>query len=344
MPRCARRTCGRWRPGLLVRIAGLGVRLDEAWYCSVRCLEVIARERLAGGSPVAPRALPPLAQSRLGGMLATQKRLTRDVVEQAASEQAGSGLRIGMQLVKLGVVTQFDVLRALAAQGGIGFLTAVDVARVRMAPGNLSPHIVRALGLVPFEVDRRHDVLKVACTAPVPRSAVAALRELTGSIIEPYLVADEQWPALAQAYGSAPRHEGPRFSALADVGAAAEHVAAAARQAGGVRLSHARCYDHLWLRIEAGGRLEECWLPVEPAPAESAGLAGAGAGAAAAVAAAPAPVRPRRVRGAKAAARPAGRRHPAAVPPDPPATTGGAAADLSFLQTWGAGHAPLVQR
>lgn len=259
MARCARKACGRWRPTLLVRAGGLGLRLDDAWYCSATCLELAACERLSKTRPVTPAATA-MRRPKLGGVLATLKRLPADVVEQAATRQAQTGLRIGTQLVELGAVSRFDLLRALASQSGVGFLTSVDAARVTTAPGNLSPQVVRALGLVPFEADHRHDVLKVACTAPVPRAAVAALRELTGSIIEPYLVADEQWPALAQAYGTSARARGPVYSTVSDVAAAAAHVADAAREAGEVRMTEARCDEHLWIRLDVGGHIEEFWL------------------------------------------------------------------------------------
>jgi hypothetical protein len=272
MARCARKSCGRWRPGILARAVGLGLRLDGAWYCSSTCLELAARDRLARTSPVVTPAVPAIGPPRFGGVLATLKKLPREVVEQAATEQARTGLRLGTQLVAMGVVSKFDVLRALASQNGVGFLTAVDATRVTAAPGNLSPHVVRALGLVPFEADRRHDVLKVACMAPVPHSAVAALRELTGWIIEPYLVADEQWPALAEAYGSSAREDGPAYSTLPDVAAVAAHVAELARQAGDVRMAEARCMEHLWVRLDIGPRVEEFWVTLQPAPAPTDGV------------------------------------------------------------------------
>lgn len=264
MAHCAREACGAWRPAILVRIGGLGFRLDDAWYCSAHCLELAARDRLARTAPAALSARQAFGPTRLGGVLAAQKQLPREVVERAAAEQARTGLRIGTQLVALGVASKFDVLRALAAQGGVGFLTSVDTSRVSSAPGRLSPHVVRALGLVPFEVDHKHDVLKVACTAPVPRASVAALRELTGSVIEPYLVADEQWPALVEAYCASSRARGNACSPIADVAAAAARVAAAARQARGVRMSEVRCDDDVWVRLDAGGEIEELWLSDGP--------------------------------------------------------------------------------
>jgi hypothetical protein len=260
MARCAHSECRQWRPGLLVRAAGLGLFLDDAWYCSPQCLGTAVRHRLAHAAPVAPSVTPTSSQPRLGGVLAVQKRLAPDLLEQAAAAQERTGLRIGMQLVELGVVSTFDVLKALAAQNGIGFLTSLDPGRLTNAPGNLSLAVVRALGVIPFEADRRHDVLKVACMAPVPRGSLAALRDLTGSIIEPYLVADDQWPALLKAYGSGSAAGVPTPTLVTDLESLAARVAEAARRSRSGHMSEARCDDKLWVRLDAGGQVEELLL------------------------------------------------------------------------------------
>jgi hypothetical protein len=356
MARCARRGCHHWRPGFLVRLTGLGLSLDDKWYCSAQCLGIAVRERLAHAAPIVPPTVPAASQPRLGGVLATQKRLSLAVVEEAASVQARTGLRIGTQLVELGLVTRLDVLRALAAQSGVGFLTALDPARLTLAPGNLSPAVVHALGVVPFEADRRHDVLKVACTAPVPRGSLAALRELTGSIIEPYLVADDLWPAILQAYGAGSRAIAAAPTTMSDLESLAARVAAAAREAGSVRMSEARCADSLWVRLDAGGQVEELLLMSESnrqkvpeaasrprrKPRRSRPVAAAATSPAEAPAVAPAavalasPVVPVRV-AVRAVKAPAPRAlDEEAVPVDD-------GMDLSFLEAWDSRQVPLSE-
>jgi hypothetical protein len=229
-----------------------------------------AHQRLSRTPPVVPATLPALAQARLGGLLAHQNRIPAAVLEKAVHAQAKSGLRLGTQLVQLGIVSRFDVLRALAAQGGVGFLTAVDSSRLMPAPGRLSAHAVRSLRVVPFEADEGHQLLKVACTAPVPRTAIGALRQLTGWIIEPYLVSDEQWPILARAYGASPEADLPVYAAMPNVHAVAARVAEAARTTGAVHMTEARGDDYLWVRLEGAGRVEDLWLSMGDEAAEDA--------------------------------------------------------------------------
>lgn len=242
-------------------MAGLGLYVNDAWYCSAACLEVAARERLARPSRGDLVTLTSIPALRLGVLLAHQAGLSREALSAALDEQRRTGRRLGAQLVAMGAATSHEVLRALAAQAGIGFLTAVDCARLLQAPGRLSQHAVRALGVVPFSVDASHEVMRVACTAPLPRLALGVMRELTGFRIEPYLVADDHFPALLEAYGASRADEPPADETVDDLGAAAARIVEAARSnRTGLRMAETRCRDHVWVRLEAEGRTEDLWL------------------------------------------------------------------------------------
>jgi hypothetical protein len=110
---------------------------------------------------------------------------------------------------------------------------------------------VRALGLVPFEINEGQRRLKVICTAPVPRAALRALTKLTGWLPEAYLVEDQVWDAAMLAYRSA-REEGSRASSarVHDFAAAAAKIADVAMADRAITMRHAS-YDHCtWVRVE----------------------------------------------------------------------------------------------
>lgn len=252
MPRCARSSCGRWSPWFRRRDAG--ITLDGRWFCSIGCVEGLARRRLLDARPSAA-GLPPAGQIRLGVWLRHQVGLSERQVEQVLEAQRHSGLRFGAQVVKLGWASEEAVLRALARQAGVGYLAQLDASNVAQAPAGLSPHAARALSLVPFcepELGR----VKVACAAPLPRMGLAAFRRLTGMAPEPYFVTDDTWDILVNAYGSA--LEGPtssRFIETSDLSEAAATIAAAAASGSGVnaRLTEARFDPYTWVRVENNG-------------------------------------------------------------------------------------------
>ena len=260
MARCAGQNCGRWRPDALVRRAGIGIQIDETWYCSTPCLEHAVHERLARVARVEPtpaRALPPC---RLGVLLRVGDRaLTGELVGRALDAQRASGRRLGDELRRMGAVTAQDVLHALARQANTRYLTAIDTAIVREGHGNLSRDMVRALGLVPFEADEQTRILKVAYMAPLPRVALEALRQLSGWTPEPYLVADEVWPALVDAYGTSAHDTGVQHGAATaeTLGHASARVVRAAGQGRSARISQARIDPYVWVRVETSDQVED---------------------------------------------------------------------------------------
>ena len=173
MPRCAEVSCGRWRPERLAPRWASGIRLNGYWYCSRACVETAARAGLdVQAVPPSSNALRPL---RLGVLLRHLHAVSETDLKDALQSQQTSGLRLGAELQRLGRVRGDQLLRALAAQGNVSYFTSFDIARVKQGPSWLPADTVRALGLVPFDVDRGQQRIKVICAAPVPRSAVRAM-------------------------------------------------------------------------------------------------------------------------------------------------------------------------
>lgn len=263
MPRCADPGCGRWRPAILPRWLG-GLRLNDQWYCSSGCAEsAVARGLSSATRQESATALPPL---KLGGLLLHQRAITLAQLDEAVRAQKQSGLRLGAQLREMGVLSAETLVRVLAAQAGISYLTTVDLARVGRAPGGLPENTVRALGLVPFDVDETRRRLHVICTAPVPKAALRALSRLTDWTPEPYLVDDLLWERALAAYRlpASPASSGASVSRTVDgVRAASAHVASAARTRGPVTLRTADTRDYVWVRLESEAHVEDLMVAHE---------------------------------------------------------------------------------
>jgi hypothetical protein len=240
------------------------VQLDDAWFCSTPCLEKAVRDRLARVTRPLSSGTAALPPPRLGALLlAANSGLTPELLRRGLEAQRTSGRRLGEELLRLGAVSTEEVVRALAVQANTRYLTAIHPATVRAGHGNLPRDMVRALGLVPFAAHVQSRVLKVAYVAPLPRIALAALRELTNWTPEPYLVADAMWPGLIHEYGTNPTADCTRGVATADsLGDASLHIARAAEQTRGARISHARVDPYVWVRLEASNQIEDLLLTV----------------------------------------------------------------------------------
>ena len=263
MARCSHHDCRRWRPDTLVRYANLGLRVDGAWFCSTRCVEFSAKRRLLGVRP--PTAsVPPIPALRLGVLLLHQGAITSMQLTKALGAQRATGRPLGAQLQDMHMADAETVLRGLSAQAGVSYLTAVDPTCVRSAPGGLSPDEVRALGVVPIQVDETHRLLVVACQAPLPRAALSALRQLTGWTPEPLLVSDADWQVLTRAYGSdtVRRQQRVVFDRVRDIDDLAARIAAAAAKDGAVTMTETHYDRSTWVRVEGVGAISTMFMPL----------------------------------------------------------------------------------
>lgn len=262
MASCALIECGRWRPDPLVRLGRIGLRLDGAWYCSSACLASRTRAVLRAARATAPAGGAPPVVASLGRVLIQQRAIVHDDLQIALREQRATGMRLGKQLTQMGLATRDEILSGLAAQAGVGYLTYIDAARVRRGPGGLSRDSVRALGVAPFEVSRDSERLSVACTAPLPRVALAALRQMTGAIVDAFIVDDEVLPVLIEAYGSDLKADRIGAATLTSVDDAADRITALVEEGHADRMQHTRCEPFVWVRLEGQRRREDLLLPV----------------------------------------------------------------------------------
>ena len=202
MARCASDPCTKWRPDVLAGV--WGVTIDNRWFCSQGCVEDMLR-RLFADVPAVPSApmMPGPPHLRLGVLLRHNGALSADQLHHALEQQRTSGLKLGAQAKALYGVDGALVLKALAAQSGARYLTAIDPATVRDAPGGLSRAAILALGLIPFSEPDERRAVRVASKAPVRWDAVKALRRLADWNPELYLVEDETWNQLLEHYGVA---------------------------------------------------------------------------------------------------------------------------------------------
>ncbi|WP_396623522.1 hypothetical protein [Luteitalea sp.] len=262
MKRCAHDQCRTWRLVLWLR---RGLRFDGEWFCSPGCLADATARRLEALRPPRIARVPTMPPVRLGTTLVASRSITPDTLERALGGQSTSGLRLGAQLLAMGVVDEPTIMHALARQSGVGFLTTVDPATVHTPVANLSPTVVHALGVVPLELER-DGTLRIAVGAPLPRMAIAALQSGTGLRVRPYLVSDTVLRTLLEAYGidaplSMPVGVG-RLSAVQ----AARRIADAALEGRAFSWQHTWGPGFAWVRLDGAAGPED--LIVAPSVTE----------------------------------------------------------------------------
>jgi hypothetical protein len=233
------------------------LRFNDAWYCSRACVEHAALRGLAQAAAMS-LAETPRRPLKLGVLLQHAGVISQAQLDTALSASVATGLRIGRQLEQLGFVTSEMVLRALARQAGVSYLSAFDVNRVRNAPVALPEAMVRSLGLVPFEADAELKQAHVICAAPLPRAAMRAFARLTGWTPQAYLVTDRVFEAALDAYRPADDAEILHAATTVEnIGSAAAHVADTAVAARTVTMRQAAYDNRVWVRVEGMQRVSD---------------------------------------------------------------------------------------
>jgi type IV pilus assembly protein PilB len=125
---------------------------------------------------------------RIGDQLIHEGLVTREQLSKALDDARNGGNRLGYSLVKLGFLSEQDLVRALARQHRI---PAVDLERVKLDP--------RILKLVPPEIAVKHQVLPlrrvgrtltVAMANPTDLGVLDDLKFVTRLDIEPVIAGD----------------------------------------------------------------------------------------------------------------------------------------------------------
>jgi type IV pilus assembly protein PilB len=125
---------------------------------------------------------------RIGDQLVHEQLISREQLQKALDDARANGTRIGFSLVKLGFLSESDLVRALARQHRV---PAVDLERVRLDP--------RILKLIPSDFAVKHQVLPlrrvgrtltVAMSNPTDLGVIDDLKFLTRLDIEPVIAGD----------------------------------------------------------------------------------------------------------------------------------------------------------
>ncbi|HYE90918.1 MAG TPA: hypothetical protein VEA38_07865, partial [Terriglobales bacterium] len=118
------------------------------------------------------------AASRLGELLVKEALITPEVLDLAVARIQTSGELLGEALVSMGAVAASDILRVVALQHGLTYLSQEELPPTVPVVKNLSVKYLRQYGVCPLSVDG--NVLTVATSDPLNPVITDDLRQATG--------------------------------------------------------------------------------------------------------------------------------------------------------------------
>src|SRR5881628_3039075 len=119
---------------------------------------------------------------RLGEILVQERLTTPDVVEQALARAKTTGERVGEALVELGAVKSEDVLRALAEQQNLAYLSRDELPSPLPVVKTLSAKYLRQYTVCPVSIE--NGLLTVAIADPLNAVILDDLRQFTGFAVK----------------------------------------------------------------------------------------------------------------------------------------------------------------
>ena len=126
---------------------------------------------------------------RLGELLTKAKLITPQQLDKALDEQKQTGGRIGEHLVRLGFVTEEDILDCLSQQYGVPSINLrhfeIDEAIIRLIPAD----VARKYQFIP--VSKTGATLTVAMSDPTNVFAMDDITFITGYRVEPVVASEE---------------------------------------------------------------------------------------------------------------------------------------------------------
>ncbi len=129
-----------------------------------------------------------IGHRRLGEILVERGLLETALSEALAQQKLQPGLRLGVALVQLGVVSEDDVAEALAAQKGIPY---VDPTRVQVDPSlvwKVSRHLAERRQIIPIGPSGDGKIV-VAMADPEDREAIRELEFALNASVQPAVAA-----------------------------------------------------------------------------------------------------------------------------------------------------------
>src|SRR5687767_14082144 len=139
---------------------------------------------------------------RIGELLLKEKRITPAQLQEALNYQKTSGGKLGLNLVKLGFVTDEEITSLLSKQYGVPSINLtqfeIDAAVIRLIPAETA-HKCQILPL-----SRSGATLTIAITDPTNVFAMDDIKFMTGYNVEPVVASETAVLDSINRYYSAP--------------------------------------------------------------------------------------------------------------------------------------------
>ena len=126
---------------------------------------------------------------RLGDMLIQRDLATRDQVEEALRIQVGGNRRLGYILIKMGVISDDQLMDVLSSQLDVPIIK-IDREFAQDVKGVLPKYLCQKYTVIPIAKEA-NNILNIAMVDPSDDAAIADIESYTGMVVKPMLAREK---------------------------------------------------------------------------------------------------------------------------------------------------------
>ncbi len=137
-------------------------------------------------------------RKRLGEILVEAKKISQDDLTKALAEQKKYGEKLGKVIVKIGLLSEREIMDTISKQLNIPIGT-LDKKEIPVELINLIPEEIEKNYMV-LPIERRFNVMKLAMVDPLDINAIDEVTRLVRMEVEPYIVTEAEMKRALEKY------------------------------------------------------------------------------------------------------------------------------------------------
>lgn len=246
--RCSSEECSRWLTQRHLTARKVGVSMRGKWYCGYECFARVAAQHFSQLMAKDARPRNDGSRTPLALILIQQGWMTHEQFKQAAKVRDESGEEMGATLVRLGFVTEKQLISARSVQWGCPVFRP---ARQPAAGVQIPVALMRLHAMVPLHYVAATNSLLIGFVYGVEYGVLYAIEEVTGCKTQACLITQSDFEEKMLAYesGEGGVSENLVFEGVQAAAKMAHLLCSRGRVANAGEIVIGRCRDYLWARV-----------------------------------------------------------------------------------------------
>jgi Type II secretion system (T2SS), protein E, N-terminal domain len=245
---CGNEGCSRWLTQRHLATRKAGVKMQNSWYCSYPCFESAAADRLSRLLMARHGLSSHISRMPLALILINRGLMTNEQFKLAAEEQNRTGAEIGEIVVRLGYVSEKQLISARSMQWGCPVFTASLPLRDQV---HIPLTLMRLYSMVPLHYVAATNSLLIGFVHAVEYRVLYAIEQVTGCKTCPCFVTPSDFELQMQQHEQI--KEVPPDDLTFEGVQSPERMAHVLCNYGGLlntdEIAIGRCRDYLWVRM-----------------------------------------------------------------------------------------------